>query len=493
MAPLEVPVRPSAMCDGSQAGHDVADGAHAKLRLLILGWMVGTGSTGVFIKELAEYLSGRGHRVTCLSAGRCDWRVRPHLAVVQREPFEIIELRNPPVVPGARPEDPLEHVESPETAELLRQVLRLRNPQVVAIIDFPGWPASTVRVCREQGSRTLYYLQNLWPVCTRLSLYSRWKDVCYDFKDGARCVECMGNLLSGRAARLRNRIPSWLWKLTGLKSAVKRAYRALAHAPRAAGGSAGGGGYAKRREAYVRAINEADLLIGISRGSLVTAARFGVRTAGAREVPVRYLAQKQLRQARPARLRRPGDRQRALRIAYLGAVAPEKGAEVLVQAFKGIPESVARLDIYGNVSSEYRKVLQGMAGRLNPPVFHGRYERSSLPALLAEADLGIVPSTCEDTLPSTVVEFHALGIPVIGSRIGGIPEMIAHERNGLLFEAGNMQELRSALMRVIARPDIIEAWQGNLPSDFDPLPCWRELESACHELCVESSHGVSDD
>lgn len=482
-------MNPMATRDALQVRHGSADEAHAKLRLLLLGWMVGTGSTGVFIKELAEYLSGRGHTVTCLSAGRCDWRSGPHLAFVQREPFNIIELRNPPIVPGTRPEDALEHAESPRTTELLREVLGSCNPQVVAIIDFPGWPASTVRVCHEEGSRVLYYLQNLWPVCTRLSLYSRWKDVCYDFNDGERCVECMGNLISTRAEQLRSRIPSWLWDLTGVKSAAKRTYRAISHEPRPGIENRVGEQYAERRVAYVRAINEADILIGISKGSLAVAERFGVRVTDARELPVRYLAQKQLRQARPARPARAGERQGPLRVAYLGAVVPEKGAEVLVTAFKGIPDGVARLDIYGNVSAEYRKVLQRMAGSVNPPVFHGRYERSSIAGLLAEAELGIVPSTCEDTLPSTVVEFHALGIPVIGSRIGGIPEMIAHERNGLLFEAGNAEELRSALLRVIAKPDVIDAWRDHLPSEFDPLRCWREFERACCELSVEGSRG----
>ena len=467
------------------------DGMQMKLRLLLLGWMVGTGSTGVFIKELAEYLSGRGHVVTCLSAGRCDWRLRPRLVIVQREPFEIIELRNPPVVPGSRPADPLEHVASPETAELLRTVLRRRCPQVVGIIDFPGWPAETVNVCHEEGSRVLCFLQNLWPVCTRLSLYSRWKDVCYDFQEGTRCVECMDNLVGSSAARLRNRVPAPLLRLVGVKAVAKRAYRILARPQRAGRQNAGPGveAYARRRAAYVRAINDADLLIGISRGSLIAAGRFGVRTAGAIELPVKYLSQSQLRRARPSPVGRTGERQRILRIAYLGAVVPEKGVEVLVKAFKGIPDGAARLDIYGNLTSEYRKLLVAASGPVNPPVFHGRYDRNVLPTLLAEVDLGVVPSTCEDTLPSTVVEFHALGIPVIGSRIGGIPEMIAHERNGLLFAPGDPEALRSALVRIIERPDLIEAWRGNLPSDFDPLPCWREFENACQELCVKASRG----
>jgi hypothetical protein len=47
------------------------------LNCLILGWRIGSGSTGVYAYELAQYLSERGHHVTCLSAGESDWRLRP--------------------------------------------------------------------------------------------------------------------------------------------------------------------------------------------------------------------------------------------------------------------------------------------------------------------------------------------------------------------------------------------------------------------------------
>lgn len=477
--------------DGLRPAGIAAEASEAKLRLLLLGWMIGTGSTGVFIKELAEFLSSRGHEVTCLSAGRSDWRLRPRLVVVQREPYQLIELRNPPVMAGARPDDPLVHVDSPDSTALLRKVVGRLAPHVVAIIDFPGWPANTVSTCQEAGSRVLYYLQNMWPLCTRLSLYSRWRDVCYDFKDGARCVECMADIVGSSAARVRDRIPRWLWRQTRISSAAKRLYRALRHGHGGTGTSDVGDGYARRRAAYIRAINAADLVIGISRGSLAAAARLGVKARSTRELPIRYLAQQELRRARPARVDPAGEPQRVLRVAYIGAVAPEKGAEVLVAAFKGIPDTAARLDIYGNVSPEYQAYLEGISSRSNPPVFHGRYDRTSLPALLAETDLGIVPSTCEDTLPSTVVEFHALGIPVLGSRIGGIPEMIDDERNGLLFEPGSVEALQAALMKVVARADLIEAWRSSLPSNFDPLPCWMEFESVCHELSRELATGAA--
>jgi glycosyltransferase involved in cell wall biosynthesis len=47
--------------------------------------------------------------------------------------------------------------------------------------------------------------------------------------------------------------------------------------------------------------------------------------------------------------------------------------------------------------------------------------------------------------------FH--GVPVVGSRIGGIPELIREGYNGLLFEAGNPKELRHSLLYLVNHPD----------------------------------------
>lgn len=456
-----------------------------RLRILLLGWNIGRGSTGVFIEELARYLCSRGHSVTCLSAGVCDWRLRPHLRVVQATPYEVIELRNPPVMFGARPNDPLRHVDSPETVALLRRVLRRAHPAVAGIIDYPGWPANTVQVCQEAGSRALVYLQNFWPVCTRLSLFSRWKDVCYDYHDGERCAECMADLIGSDAARWRSRLPAQFLEVEKLHFFGKKLYRWLIDRHRNAPTSTTGGAYAVRRRAYVEAINKADLLVGISGGSLRTAARFGINTTAARELPVRYVSQARLRRARrpePAESSRVGP----LHFAYLGAVVPEKGAEILVSAFRGFPADCVRLDVYGAVSGAYRRYLESLSDAANPPIFHGRYDRASLAELLIHVDLGIVPSNCEDTLPSTVTEFHALGIPVIGSRIGGIPNQIADGDNGLLFEPGDVRALTVALQLVTERPHLLENWRSNLPSSFDPAPCWMEFERYCYELIAST-------
>jgi len=72
----------------------------------------------------------------------------------------------------------------------------------------------------------------------------------------------------------------------------------------------------------------------------------------------------------------------------------------------------------------------------------------------------VVPSIWYENYPFTVVEGFALGKPVVGSRIGGIPEMIKDDESGLTFEAGNAEDLRGKILVLLENPTkIVEMGQ----------------------------------
>ncbi|MCH2177069.1 MAG: glycosyltransferase, partial [Lentisphaeria bacterium] len=73
-------------------------------------------------------------------------------------------------------------------------------------------------------------------------------------------------------------------------------------------------------------------------------------------------------------------------------------------------------------------------------------------AVYAAADIFIIPSL-EDNLPNTVLESIACGTPVIGSNVGGIPDMVRSGVTGDLFEAGNSQDLAFKLDAWMSRDD----------------------------------------
>ena len=84
-----------------------------------------------------------------------------------------------------------------------------------------------------------------------------------------------------------------------------------------------------------------------------------------------------------------------------------------------------------------------------PNVKHvGFQQGDALKKLIAEAWFTVYPSVWYENCPLSVMESIASGTPVIGARIGGIPELIEDGKTGLLFESGNVQELTKQVRRL---------------------------------------------
>ena len=69
--------------------------------------------------------------------------------------------------------------------------------------------------------------------------------------------------------------------------------------------------------------------------------------------------------------------------------------------------------------------------------------------MLENIDIYVIPSIIEESFGVAALEASAMGIPVIGSRIGGIPEIIIDRQTGILFNPGNIDDLVKALELLI--------------------------------------------
>ena len=67
---------------------------------------------------------------------------------------------------------------------------------------------------------------------------------------------------------------------------------------------------------------------------------------------------------------------------------------------------------------------------------------------------GVIPSTGWDSFPRTSVEMAASGLPVVASRLDGLPEAVLDKQTGLLFEPGNAAALANALEVLVDNPEI---------------------------------------
>jgi len=139
-------------------------------------------------------------------------------------------------------------------------------------------------------------------------------------------------------------------------------------------------------------------------------------------------------------------------IGFIGYIAPHKGIEVLLQAYSKIKSSKIRLYAAGSGDVDYVNYLK--TKYKNPNLIWMGWVKAE--EFFKEIDLLVVPSTLEESLGVVVLEASAYGIPVIGSKIGGIPEMMEEDVNGLLFEPGNYEELAK---KVLEMSDNIEEWK----------------------------------
>lgn len=137
----------------------------------------------------------------------------------------------------------------------------------------------------------------------------------------------------------------------------------------------------------------------------------------------------------------PEKMQRGEYFLYYGRLSQEKGVEDLIKAFSA--PDMPSLKVVGTGPIE-EKVRRQAAGAANIE-FLGYRSGEALFDLVRGCSFVIVPSRWYENNPMTIVEAYALGKPVIGSAIGGIPEIVEGTGAGWLYEAGNVDALTDIL------------------------------------------------
>ncbi|GAA1059036.1 glycosyltransferase family 4 protein [Agromyces bracchium] len=152
--------------------------------------------------------------------------------------------------------------------------------------------------------------------------------------------------------------------------------------------------------------------------------------------------------------------ERPMRVMFVGRVVPAKGVDTLLRAVAGFGPSELEVVVVGSGGfdpgaplTEYESDLRTLAAMSGPRVeFRPFVDRTALPALLRTADVLCVPSRWAEPSGLTVGEGLATGIPVVASRVGGIPE--AAGPAGLLVPPDDPVELAAAIRRLLDDPEL---------------------------------------
>ncbi len=335
-------------------------------------------------------------------------------------------------------------------AELLDSI----RPDVVHVQHLTGLSSSLPFETAARGIPTIFTLHDYWMICHRGQLLDENLQRCPG-PYPAGCAGCVGvaGTVGAGSYRLASGLKRFGFPMPSMTGLLAKGVLAAKGNERSTAASAARlrhmrdvCGVVSHFLAPSRTLRERFLEFGIPAGR-ITHHEYGID-------------QSRLAGVKPT----PGDR---LRIGFLGSLMVSKAPHLVLEAFARLPAGSASLHVCGwhaayHGDDGYRRILDPLLA--TPGVeWPGAIPHDRVADVLASLDVLVVPSIWIENSPLVIREAFAAGIPVVASDLGGMAELVTHERNGLLFEPGSVESLARALRRLVDEPQLLAALRSGVP------------------------------
>ncbi|MFO7694844.1 MAG: glycosyltransferase [Vicinamibacterales bacterium] len=459
-----------------------------------------TGGTELYAATLAQALRRRGHEVVVFAReARPD---EPEYRVRRDRAGEVDVVR---VNHTFRDATSFEHTyRNARIDAIAGALLDDERPDLVHAHHLTCLSTGIVSQCAARGIPLVLTLNDYWLICHRGQLLDLDLARC-DGPEAGRCAVCAGLAASGQpavhaAARGLRAIERHLPKPL---AAIQR--RLVSGAARRVVPESAASEITRRLEHVRTVCDSAARILAPSKTLVERFARFGIP-------PSRMLLQDQGIDVRPfANLtREPADR---LRLGFAGSLIASKAPHVLLEAVAGLPPDRVSLTIAGDLApyhgdASYAGIVRPMLQVVSKPVLAASIDRRTqvlkpplekagvewlggvahekVPALLASIDVLVVPSIWIENAPFVIKEAFAAGLPVVASNLGGMAELVQDGRNGLLFNAGDPDDLRRVITRLLDEPGLFATLREGIPrvKTIDEDAAWTQ---ALYEEVVRES------
>ena len=332
--------------------------------------------------------------------------------------------------------------EHPPTEAWFEALLSRFRPDVVHVQSGYLLGAPALAAAGRLGIPVVLTLHDYWFACPRVTLRHPNGDICTGAERPSKCAWCL--TADKRRYHLLNRLSGG--------SLDSQKDRSIIWAT-AVGGSADS---VERRQHALHAL--------LDSAALVLAPTRFVAT----QVAATGYAVDRIRLSRygmpPARARR-GAHGSTLRLAFIGQLAPHKGVHLAIAAVRALLGRDVSLAVHGPLTPypDYVDSLTTLAGGDPRITFHGPYRREELPDIFDTADVVLVPSLWHEVAAIVIQEAQMAGVPVVASALGGSPELIADDIDGLLFDPRGLEISTRQVARLLDEPGLLPRLQASAP------------------------------
>jgi glycosyltransferase involved in cell wall biosynthesis len=328
------------------------------------------------------------------------------LVAVHNRPHRMLDLGNP-----------WRELDDPPITRAFAELLDDACPDVVHFHNLHNLGAALLDEAAARGLPAYFSTHNYWPICPRAYLLTGDGAMCAGPGDrGGDCAACVGSHdrvgHQERLAGIRGRFARSITACLAVSDGVRRTLIAQ--------------GYPADQIDVVR--------------QAMPAAEHVWETLG--------------------RDRRPGRVGGSLTVAFFGSAYWHKGPQLLVEAAQQA-DCDLRVKIHGEVPAAFARKLESL-DRRGLVELSGHFAHEELPTLLADVDAAAMPSLWWDCAPLMAAECLAGRVPLLAPRLGGLPEAVRHEQDGLLFDALSAEDLARQLERLATEPGLLERLQAGI-------------------------------
>ena len=426
-----------------------------------LPWV--TGGSIISCHRLCQNLQSLGVEV----------KVAIHQHPTGREPlgkhtYEGVPVQVLPPIPDVTERIPV-YARVTKNAVGFRELLREYQPDVIHIHDFTASAGIThMRLGKEAGCKVVMTYHTQGNSCSQHGLLYRGKEVCDGKISLHRCSECRFSVagippLLGKIAALWS--PGWLDVEKPNKIIRTLTTRRMTEI---------------FRDSWLEMLELVD--------ALHVHAKWVEQVVKLNEAPEEKVYFFRTGGPEPLSTKtRVPSQDGSLRLACVGRSTYIKGMHIVVEAVQRLPQNLPiKVTFFRSGTNweqqDYGRKLQKQLEEDERFEIKYNVPNSQLLEMLTDYDACLVPSLWLETGPLTVLEAFAAGVPVIGSRLGGIAELVRDGVDGLLFEPGNSQELAVIIECLINKPELIQKLQANVQpprtmADLarDTLALYKEL------------------